>query len=337
MSLKIHVATRMLLAIPMLFIVLTSLFVVLHVLPGDPVLALYGEKASPEYMDEIRHRLGLDKPLLDQYINYMSNLFHGDLGISLTSSKTVTFEISRTWPVTLQYCILTALFVIIIGLLLGIVSALKKDRIHDQIIRIFSLLAFSLPIFWLGLLLQFVFSLKLNWFPLDGLHTLGMEVPADITGIVLLDSLLKGNIKAFIDVLHHLILPAITLCVQYIAVTCRVSRANIIETLNEDYINTARAKGLRESVILFKHALRNALLPVITIWGWAFAGLLGGSVILETIFGLPGMGNLLYASIAYRDYAVIQGVLTFFAIITIAMSIIIDITYSILDPRIRYT
>lgn len=337
MSLKIYVATRVLLAIPMLFIIITSLFVVLRVIPGDPIEALYGEKASQEVLDEIRHRLGFDKPLLTQYTEYLSSLLYGDLGISLKSGKPVTYEIGRTWSVTVQYCILTMLLTIITGLPLGIVSALKKNRIHDFVIRILSLLAFSLPVFWLGLLLQFVFGLKLGWFPLGGLHSSALVFKADISGIALLDSLLKGNIPAFVDVLHHLVLPCIALSVQYVAVTCRISRANIIETLDEDYILTARAKGLREIDVLSKHALRNAILPIITIWGWTFTALLGGSVIIERIFSLPGMGNLLFTAITYRDFSLIQGVLVFFAILTLVTSVIIDVVYAILDPRIRYT
>jgi peptide/nickel transport system permease protein len=320
----------------MLLITLTALFLILRVIPGDPVEALYGEKAPQQVLDQIRHELGLNKPLFVQYIEYMSNFFSGDLGTSLKSGKAVIYEIGRTWIVTVQYCLLTVLFTIIVGLPLGIISAFKREKVPDFVIRIASLIAFSLPVFWLGLLLQFIFGLKLGWFPLGGLHSPNLDFNANITGIALLDSLLQGNISAFADILSHLILPSITLSVQYAAVTCRISRANIIQTLDEDYIIAARAKGLREITVLYKHALRNALLPVITIWAWTFAALLGGSIIIEQIFSLPGMGSLLYTAIIYRDFPLIQGVLAFFAVITSVISVIIDIVYAILDPRIRY-
>jgi len=336
LSLKTYVAKRMLLFIPMLFITLTSLFIVLRVMPGDPVEALYGGKAPAHVLNEIRHKLGFDKPIFFQYFDYFSSLVSGSLGISLESGKSVAYEIGRTWPITLQYCLLTMIFTVVVGLLLGIASAFKKDRIHDFIIRLLSLIAFSIPVFWLGLLLQFVFGLRLGWFPLGGLYSSSSVFNPDITGIALLDSLLKLDLPVFADVLHHLILPSIALGAEYAAVTCRISRANIIQTLDEDYILAARAKGLREISVLFKHALRNALLPVITIWAWAFAALLGGSVIIERIFSLPGMGNLLFSAISYRDFSVIQGILMFFAIITLVTSVVIDVIYAILDPRIRY-
>ena len=337
MELKLYIMKRVLLGIPMLFILLTVLFVILHIMPGDPVEALYGEKGSPEFLEEMRHRLGLDKPLLNQYFDYFSGLLSGNLGYSIHSGRPVIHEIIRTWPVTLQYCILTTLFSIFLGLFLGIISALKKEKIHDFIIRGISLVAFSLPAFWLGLLLQFVFCLRTGLFPLGGIQSLNLETPPSITGVILVDSLLTGNMVAFVDVLRHLVLPSIALAAQFVAVTCRVSRANIVETLGEDYITTARAKGASETVVLYRHALKNAILPVMTIWAWSFAGLLGGSIIIEKIFTLPGMGSLLFTGIMYRDYPLIQGILIFFAIITMVVSVILDVVYALLDPRIRYS
>jgi len=335
LTLRTYVITRFLLTIPMLFLLVTVVFIVLRVIPGNPIRAMYGELVTPEFLEEMTKKLGLDKPIHLQYVDYWARLIKGDFGVSIWSSRPVIEELSYAFPVTLEVSIAAMILSIVAGMPLGVISALKRDRFHDYLIRFFSLAGFALPIFFLGMILQFVLGLQYPLFPIQGRYGTRLELPY-ITGFATIDTLITGNFSGFLDVLAHLFLPALGMAWHISALISRISRANMIETLGEDYILTARAKGVRERAVIYKHAFRNAILPVFTVIGIYFALLLGGAVLTESIFSLPGMGLLLIDSIFRRDYPVIQGCIVVYAIAVVVVTTIVDIVYAFLDPRIRY-
>jgi len=330
-----YIVTRISLAILMLFLLLTVVFIVMHIIPGDPIRAIYGSKVSEEFVQKLKIKFGLDKPLHIQFIDYFLNIFRGNLGTSIYSNRPVTVEIAYAFPVTLELTTFGMGLSIILGIPLGVISALKRNKLPDYTIRIFSLLGYSLPVFLLGQILQFTLGKQLILFPIAGRYNPRLSIPS-ITHSVLIDAIITGNLSGFIDALHHLFLPSLSLAVYGASVICRISRANMIEVLQEDYILTARSKGLKERVVIYKHALRNAILPVFTITGLWFAILLGGAVLIESIFSLPGMGKLLMDSVFRRDYMVIQGCAVVTAIAVVTVTTIVDIFYAILDPRIQY-
>lgn len=335
MGLGKYIARRVLLAILMLFFLLTIVFIVMHVIPGDPVRAIYGSKVSEEFVQMLRVKFSLDKPLHIQFINYFLNIFRGDLGVSIHTNRPVVVEIAYAFPVTLELTTFGMALSAIMGIPLGVISALKRDKLPDYSIRIFTILGYSLPVFMLGQILQFILGKQLSLFPIAGRYNPRQTIPS-ITHSVIIDTIITGDLYGLVDSLHHLFLPSLSLAVYGASIICRISRANMIEVLQEDYILTARAKGLKERIIIYKHALRNAILPVFTIVGLWFAILLGGSVLIENIFSLPGMGKLLMDSIFRRDYMVIQGCVVMTAIAVVVVTTIVDIFYAILNPRIRY-
>lgn len=317
----------------MLLILLTVVFFLLHILPGDPAREMLGEHALPSQVDALRHYLGLDKPLYVQYVDFMTNMFHGNLGSSFYSGETTVNELLYALPCTMELSISALVLSVIIGLPLGMAGALKKGKVPDFVIRIFSLGSFSIPIFWLAVMLQVYVALHTGILPIQGRNSF-MLSPPRITGFVTLDSILTGKWSSLIDSLAHLLLPSVAISFFYSAIISRVSRANMIETLREDYILVARAKGLTENKIVYKHAFRNAMLPVFTIIGMQFAELIGGAIVTETVFNLPGMGSLLMQSIFRRDYPVIQGCVAAYAISIVVVTTIVDCIYGFLDPRV---
>lgn len=335
MTIKKYVVTRILAAIPMWLLLITTVFIVMHVIPGDPIKVLYGERITPEKHAELLHELGLDRPIHIQFFDYMNGLFHGDLGMSVHYRRPVIDYILKAFPCTLEFTIASMLMSLLVGIPLGIIGALKRNKVPDRLIGFFSLVSWALPIFFLGMLVQLGLAVGLPIFPLQGrsnpTHTIHY-----ITGFATIDTLIIGDFGGFLDVLGHLFLPALTLTIAIAASISRISRANMIEVMGEDYILAARAKGLTESKVVYKHAFRNAILPIFTITGMYFALLLGGSVLTETIFSLPGMGKLLVDSIFRRDYSMIQGCVVIYATAVMAITTIIDIVYVFLDPRIRY-
>lgn len=335
LGLKRFVISRILFAIPMTLLLLTAIFVVMHILPGDPVEALYGEKLTQESIDIMRHNLGLDRPLQTQYADFMIGLFRGDLGTSIWSHRSVVDELLYAYPATLELTILAMLLSTIVGFALGIAGAMKKDKIQDYLIRIFSLIGYSLPVFFIAQLLQYSLGVQLGLFPIQGRYSARLQY-SHITGFATIDTLLNGNVSGFANVLAHLFLPALALTFYVSALINRVTRANMIETLGEDYLLMARAKGLRESEVIYKHAFRNALLPVFTVVGLYFASLLGGAILTETVFSLPGIGRLLMDSVFRRDYPVIQGCVVVYALSVVVVTTVVDVLYAFLDPRIRY-
>ena len=335
MKLRYYVLVRLFLIIPTMFILLTSVFFVMHILPGDPILIMYGDYWTDEFIDEARHKLGLDKPLLEQYFDYMNKFITLDLGNSITYNQPVWYKVKDRWPLTLECALGGLIFSLILGMPVGIYAALHKGSKIDQVIRLVTLYLHSVPSFWVALLLQIFFGLMLGLLPVSGRFPAGFRIPV-ITGIGTLDALLQLDFNAFSIAFKHLILPWFVIGLSSLPYMSRIARAAMLNVLGEDYINTAKAKGLEDRVIVFKHGLRNALLPIITIVGGSFTSMLGGTVIVETIFTLPGMGNLLSRALSARDFPMIQGIIALMAVVVISMNTVVDIIYAYADPRIKY-
>ena len=335
MKLRYYVIVRTLLMIPTVIILLSTVFFMMHIIPGDPVRVLYGEELPEEYLEEVRHELGLDKPMYVQYIDYMSNFFRGDLGISFRYKIPVWQKILDVYPVTVELTAGALTLSVLFGIPLGIFAALKRDTIADHTIRGLTLYLYSNPSFWTALLLQLFFGLMLGIFPISGRTPPSVHLEK-VTGLLTLDSLLALDFGAFVQSARFLFLPCLSIALSNLPMLSRVTRASLIDVLGEDYIRTARATGVPEKRIVYQHALRNALLPVITSVGFSFAWLLGGSTITEQIFGLPGLGSLLIISLTGRDFNLIQGIVGIYAIVVVSMNTFVDIIYAMADPRVKF-
>ena len=307
----------------------------MHIIPGDPVRVLYGEELPEEYLDQVRHELGLDRPMYVQYIDYMSKFFRGNLGISFRYKVPVWRKILDVYPVTVELTAGALTLSVLFGIPLGIFSALKRDTIFDHTIRGLSLYLYSNPSFWTALLLQLFFGLMLGMFPISGRTPPSVHI-TKITGLLTLDSLLALDLRSFIQSARYLFLPSLSIALSNLPMLSRVTRASLIDVMGEDYIKTARATGVPERNVVYQHALRNALLPVITSVGFSFAWLLGGSTITEQIFGLPGLGSLLITSLTGRDFNLIQGIVGIYAIVVVSMNTVVDIIYAMADPRVKF-
>jgi peptide/nickel transport system permease protein len=306
----------------------------LRLIPGDPAHLLLGEFASPQDISRIREKLGLDRSYSYQYYLYIKNLLSGDLGISIRSNVPVAQEIWVRFLATVELSIAAMLISSLIGILAGVISSARKYSIFDYTSMVMALIGISMPIFWLGLMLMYLFSVKLGVLPMMGRFTMGMDYQA-VTGLVILDSLLRGNLPLLFNSLQHLILPAFTLATIPMAIIARMTRSSMLEVMSKDYIRTARAKGLGYGTVIFKHALKNAFLPIITVIGLNFGLLLGGAVLTETIFSWPGLGRYVVYSLLARDYPAVQGCILFFAVIMVMVNLFVDILYFYLDPRLR--
>ncbi|MBD2310393.1 ABC transporter permease [Desertifilum sp. FACHB-1129] len=336
-ALQYYILSRLLLAPIMLWFITTLVFLLLRATPGDPVDAIYGARASAAAKEELRRQLGLDLPLGLQYLNYMGDLLRLDLGTSLTSrGQTVWQIIGQYFPATVELTVFSMLVALGIGITIGTLAASRPNSPLDAGGRLFGILTYSIPAFWAGMLMQLVFAVQLGWFPLGTRFSISAIPPNGPTGLYILDSLLNGNINQFLISLHHLALPCFTLGILLSGIFERIVRVNLKQTLKADYVEAARARGIPERRILIAHALKNALIPVITILGLTFAALLGGAVLTEVTFSWPGLGNRLYEAITLRDYPTVQGVVVFFAAIVAIASIAIDILNAYVDPRIRY-
>jgi peptide/nickel transport system permease protein len=333
-----YAVQRLLLTIPMLLILVTVVFVVLRVMPGDPVLAMLGGRnVTPEMLDIYRARMGVDRPIPVQYIEYLKGICTGDFGESYRTGQPVLKELFARFPATIELAVFGLLIAGVIGLGTGIPAAVHADKPLDHMIRVFHIGSFAVPLFWLGLMLQVILAVKLGWLPVAG--RLGGRVAftfEPITGFYLLDALIRGNGAVIADVAKHLVLPAITLSFAQAGLLGRMSRASMLEVLDADYITTARAKGLRERVVIMQHALRNALVPIVTVFGLQFALLMGGAVLTETVFSWPGVASFLVRSIEARDFAAIQGTVVFVALFITAINLVVDLLYCVIDPRVRY-
>lgn len=329
------IVRRLVFTIPILLGLSVLVFLFVRALPGGPAIALLGERATQESVEQIEEELGLDRPLPVQYLSYLRNVLSGDLGASVSTRRPIVDELKQRFPATFELAAMAMLFAIAAGIPLGYLAAKRYQGVLDNLSLVASLLGISFPVFFLALLLKYVFAVKLGWLPTVGRIdvTRSLEHP---TGFYLLDALIAGDSEAFFDVLRHLILPAIALGTIPLAIVARITRAAVLDVLGEDYVRTAKAKGLDPNVVDRRHVLRNAMLPVVTVIGLQTGLLLTGAVLTETVFAYPGLGSWILNAIRFRDYAVIQGGILFFAATFILVNLLVDISYAFLNPRIRY-
>jgi len=346
-----YILRRLLSVIPTLIGVTLVIFLFQRLIPGDPAVAMLGERATEENVARIREQFGLDRPpFLDrdalaegdlagffdsQYTRYFSRLIRLDLGESIHRRIPVAETLRERFPATLELSLFSMFIALLIGIPFGIASASRRNSTLDGITMVSSLIGVSMPIFWLGIMLIMLFAVLLQWLPSGGRLSTGIEIQS-ITNLLLLDSLITWNIPGFLDALQHIILPGIALATIPAAIITRMTRSSMLDVLQEDYIRTASAKGLSERIVLFRHALKNAFLPVITIIGIQVGILLAGAVLTETIFSWPGIGKWVYDSILGRDYPIVQGVTLLIAIIFLLVNLVVDLSYALLDPRISY-
>jgi len=336
-TLRVYIIVRTLMTIPIILILLTAVFIILRVIPGDPITAMVGMKAPPEYIEMLREKAGLNKPLHIQYIEYLLGIFQGNFGRSLIwGERPVLLEIMDHLPATIELTIFGFLISVIIGIVTGAISGVKQYTKVDSTLRVYSIIAYALFIPWLGMMLQLIFGVYLNILPVGGRIDPGLTLNwTPVTGLYVLDSILTGRFDILTSALKHIMLPSITLGIVLSGVYTRLVRANMIEVLSQDFIRAARARGLSEWKII-KHALKNAFIPVLTMMGLQFALLLTGAVLTETTFSWPGMGTFLLERIKYVDYTTIQGTIVFFALFVSIVNLVVDVLYAIIDPRIRY-
>ncbi len=310
-------------------------FVMVRAIPGDPAQILLGQAATPDQVADVRERLGLDEPLPIQYLVFIKGALTGDLGDSLVVGQPVTAVLLERFPATLELTLAALFFAIAIGVPVGVIAAVRQYSLLDKITSVVALTGVSMPVFWLALVLVVVFTVRIDLLPFPG--RVGGDVSfTSYTGLYLLDTLITLNFPAFWDVLRHLILPAVALGTIPMAVITRMTRSSMLEVMNEDYVRTARAKGVVPWRVVFRHALRNAMLPTITVIGLQFGLLMGGAILTELIFGWPGVGQIAIESVNRRDYAMIQGVVLYGATFFVLVNLLVDVLYAVLDPRVRY-
>jgi ABC-type dipeptide/oligopeptide/nickel transport system permease component len=312
---RVYIVRRLLLTVPTILGTSLLVFLILHLVPGDPASVIAGPAAPADVVANIRTQLGLDQPILVQYWRYLSSALHGDLGRSILSRRQVSDEVAGAFLNTLELVIAARVWSLLIGIPIGVLAAARRRSIFDKLSMVTALLGLSLPIFWIGLMAMWLFAVKLGWFPISG----------------------RGGPMWTAAGLQHLVLPALTLGGVQVPALARLTRSSLLEALNQDYVRTARAKGLVERLVVAKHALKNAMLPVVTVIGLQFAGLLGGAVVTETIFSWPGLGRLAVTAILTRDFPIVQGTILVSAVTFVTINLLTDFLYAVLDPRIKYT
>lgn len=336
-ALQYYVLTRLLLAPLMLWTIITVVFLLLRATPGDPVDAVLGNRAPDSVKEEYRQRLGLSDPLWLQYLRYLGAILHLDLGTSITSQGQKVWEIIwQHFPATVELTVCGISIAFLVGISVGTLAASRSGTVWDIGGRLFGIITYSLPLFWVGMIVQLIFSVQLGWFPLGTRFPINLSTPEGFSGLYTIDSILSGNLNQFFTALYYLALPSITLGVLLSGIFERIVRVNLKQTLKADYVEAARARGIPEVRIVFAHALKNAMIPVITVLGLTLAALLGGAVLTEVTFSWPGLGNRLYDAISARDYPTVQGIMVFFGTIVVFASIVIDIINALIDPRLRY-
>src|SRR5690625_1880043 len=306
---------RVLSTIPIILFITIAVFTVMQLLPGDPTLAILGDEATPQSRAVLRERMGLNRPVHVQYLSWLGGIVTGDLGRSLVDNTPVRRAVSFAFPVTLQIAIISLLIAIVVGVPLGILSAVRRGGIIDAVSSIFALSSISIPAFWAGILLMYFAALQLDWFPSSGFVRFNEDPIRSI---------------------HHSILPAVALALRPIGIFMRMTRGSMLEVINSDFVRTARAKGLAEPRVNLRHALRNALTPLFTLIGLEFSGLMGGVVVIDTLFAVPGFGRLIYSAFLRSDFVMMQSLMVLFSLIVIVVNLLTDVSYSFLDPRIRY-
>jgi peptide/nickel transport system permease protein len=337
MGLWIYIARRLVQSIVVLMIVSVCTFLIAHAIPGDPINAVINERLAerPEVRLAMEQRWGLDKPLAVQYVYYLRNLLHGDMGESITYRRPVVDDLQKFVPATMELSFFAMLFAVTLGVPLGITGALCRDRWPDNLSRMFALFGTSVPVFWLGLIMLYFFHVRLGWLPGPGRLDVGMKPPPHVTGIDTLDAAMAGQWDVFWSAIRHLILPSIVLGSYAMGIVARMLRSSLIAAVGEDYIRTARSKGLEERRVIVVHALRNALIPTVTVLGLTFASLLAGAVLTETIFSWPGIGQYAVKAAIKLDYPGLLGVTLVVAVSYVLFNLLIDILYGFIDPRIR--
>jgi peptide/nickel transport system permease protein len=330
-----YIAKRISVIFPVLLAVSLIIFLIMHFAPGDPAALFLGQMVTPEDLEKVRREMGLNDPLHIQYLRFLKEAVKGDLGISYYTKQSVLSELLRLFPATVELAIASMVIALLIGISAGVISALKQNSIFDNVSMVVALGGVSMPVFWVGLILMWVFSFKLGWTPISGRLAVQIDLK-QITGLFVIDSIITGNIAALRDSLRHLILPALSLATISMGIIARFTRSSMLEVIRQDYIRTARAKGVSEALVIFKHAFKNALIPVVTVVGLQFGLLLGGAVVTETVFSWPGIGNVIIVSILRRDYPMVQGALILLALLYVIINLLVDVSYSYLDPRIRY-
>jgi peptide/nickel transport system permease protein len=337
MGLWQYILRRIALAILVLFIVSIATFVLAHAVPGDPVNAVISERQAdkPEIRKRIEERYGLNKPLPIQYAYYLRNLLRGDLGETITTQRPVASELSKFVPATIELTIGSMIFALGIGIPLGIIAAVRQDRLADNVARFIALLGTSVPVFWLGLILSYIFFYRLRLLPGSGQLDVGMEKPPYETGLISVDAILAGQWNVFWSLLRHIVMPSVVLGSYAMGIVARMLRSSLVAAMSDDYVRTARAKGVSERRVVTTHALRNALIPTVTVIGLTFASLLAGAVLTETIFSWPGVGQFSVRMALKLDYPGLLGVTLVIAVAYVLVNLFVDILYGVLDPRIR--
>lgn len=332
-----YIITRLFLTIPMVFILLSIVFVVLRVMPGDPVSSLLGGHAPEHVIEQKKEALGLNRPLIIQYFDYLWQICRFDFGESMVFKQRVSKAILEKLPATIELTFFGMLITLFLGVFMGAYAADKRRTARDYGIRLFGIVVYCIPVYWMGLMLQLIFGIWLDVLPIAG--RTGPRVFASMfekTGFYVLDTILVKNFSALGDVLVHLVLPSFTLGLVLSGIFVRLTRTNMLDVLKADYIVAAEARGIRHRTIVYKHALKNAFIPILTMMGLQFALLMSGALLTETTFSWPGMGRLLLERIYLRDYPTIQGVIIMFALFVATASLVVDIVYAIIDPRVRY-
>jgi peptide/nickel transport system permease protein len=321
--------------IPVLLGMSIIVFFMIRAIPGNPAQVILGQKATKEAVEALTHKLGLDQPWYVQYFKYLGGLLTGDLGESIRTGASITEEIWPYLAATLELSLAAMLIAIVIGVNAGIISAWFQNSWFDYVAMVLALIGVSMPIFWLGLMEQWIFAINLDLLPTSGREEVRNPV-TPITHLYLIDTLLQGNTEQFVQVLQHLVLPSVALATIPMAIIARITRSSMLEVMKSDYIRTARAKGLSMFWVVYKHSLKNATIPVLTVIGLQMGLLLGGAILTETIFSWPGIGRYIYEAIGYRDYPVIQSGILVVATIFILINLLVDLLYAAIDPRIKY-
>ena len=326
---------RMLLALPVLLGIMTAVFILLQLIPGDPALALAGEKASVEQVERVREEFGLNRPLPVQYAYFLKSAFTLDFGASLRTHQPVASELRQFFGATMELSVAALCIALLIGIPAGVIAATHRATPLDYGTMLVALVGISTPVFWSGIVLIYILSFRLGLFPIGGIIGTGIKLD-HVTDAYVLDSILTRNWPAFWSSLHHLLLPAFVLATIPMAIIARMTRSSMLEVLGQDYLRTARAKGLKEQGIVVRHALKNALIPIVTAIGLQFGGLLSGAFLTETVFGRPGLGRYVVAAIGARDYPAIQGTVLVVAVVFVFINLLVDIAYAAIDPRVHY-
>jgi peptide/nickel transport system permease protein len=336
-SLRTYLLTRIALVIPMVLILLTFVFLLMRVAPGNPISAALGGHVPPAVINQITHQLGFDQPLWRQYVNYLWAILHGDFGTTITDHRPLTQIIEVNGAATLELTFFAMLVAIVVGVFVGLVAGRYRDTGLDVGGRLFGIVIYATPVFFLGLMAQLVFGVWLGWLPTsDQASPITQALLPTHTNILFIDAIIDRNWAALWDVIRHLILPAVTLGLATAGIFIRLIRVNVIRTLRDDYIEAARARGISERDVVYHHAFKNALVPVITVVGLNMALLLGGAVLTETTFNWPGIGHALVTYLENRDYTAVQGIIVVFALVVVFVSVLVDFINAYVDPRIRY-